>query len=57
MEDTEVRTLLAKYAVTGDLTIKPMTQLSGGEVTKVRFAVFTWIPPLVVGSTKEQLNK
>ena len=41
MEDTEVRTLLAKYAVTGDLTIKPMTQLSGGEVTKVRFALLS----------------
>ncbi len=41
MDDTEVRTLLAKYAVTGDLTIKPMTQLSGGEVTKVRFALLS----------------
>lgn len=41
MEDTEIRTLLAKYAVTGDLTIKPMTQLSGGEVTKVRFALLS----------------
>ena len=41
MDDTEIRTLLAKYAVTGDLTIKPMTQLSGGEVTKVRFALLS----------------
>lgn len=39
MEDKEIRTLLAKYAVTGDLTIKPMTELSGGEITKVRFAL------------------
>lgn len=41
MDDTEIRTLLAKYAITGDLTIKPMTQLSGGEVTKVRFALLS----------------
>lgn len=41
MDDTEIRTLLAKYAVTGDLTIKPMMQLSGGEVTKVRFALLS----------------
>ena len=39
MEDKDIRTLLAKYAVTGDLTIKPMTELSGGEITKVRFAL------------------
>lgn len=41
MEDKEIRTLLAKYAVTGDLTIKPMTELSGGEITKVRFALLS----------------
>lgn len=41
MDDTEIRTLLAKYAITGDLTIKSMKQLSGGEVTKVRFALLS----------------
>ena len=41
MDDKDIRTLLAKYAVTGDLTIKPMTELSGGEVTKVRFALLS----------------
>lgn len=41
MEDKDIRTLLAKYAVTGDLTIKPMTELSGGEITKVRFALLS----------------
>lgn len=41
MEDKDTRTLLAKYAITGDLTIKPMTELSGGEVTKVRFALLS----------------
>lgn len=41
MSDTEIRTLLAKYAITGDLTIKSMKQLSGGEVTKVRFALLS----------------
>ena len=41
MEDKDIRTLLAKYAVTGDLTIKPMYELSGGEITKVRFALLS----------------
>lgn len=41
MDDTAIRTLLAKYAITGDLTIKLMKQLSGGEVTKVRFALLS----------------
>ena len=39
MEDKDVRTLLAKYAVTGDLTVKPMTEPSGAEIAKVRFAL------------------
>lgn len=41
MNDVDIRGLLAKYAVTGDLTIKPMTELSGGEITKVRFALLS----------------
>lgn len=38
LEDTKIRTLLAQYAITNELTMKPMKQLSGGEITKVRFA-------------------
>lgn len=38
LDDTKIRTLLAKFAVTGELAIKPMNTLSGGEAAKVRFA-------------------
>ncbi|HEY8444919.1 MAG TPA: ABC-F family ATP-binding cassette domain-containing protein [Bacilli bacterium] len=38
LDDTEIRKILAKYGIVGDLALKMMTQLSGGEVAKVRFA-------------------
>ena len=41
LDDTKIRTLLAQYAITNELTIKPMKQLSGGEMTKVRFAILS----------------
>jgi ATPase subunit of ABC transporter with duplicated ATPase domains len=39
MENKDIRDLLAKYGIIGDLAIKSMLQLSGGELTKVRFAL------------------
>ncbi|MDD4212461.1 MAG: ABC-F family ATP-binding cassette domain-containing protein [Bacilli bacterium] len=38
MNDLEIRNILAQYGIIGELAIKSMKQLSGGEVTKVRFA-------------------
>ena len=38
MDDGQIRSVLAKYGIIGDLAIKTMDQLSGGEVAKVRFA-------------------
>ena len=38
MDDKDVRSLLNRYGITGDLVIKPINKLSGGEISKVRFA-------------------
>ena len=39
--DGELRTVLASAGIKGDLAIKPMKELSGGEQTKVRLALMT----------------
>lgn len=38
MTDEEIRSLLARYGVVEELPLKPFTQLSGGEIAKVRLA-------------------
>ncbi|MFA6890190.1 MAG: ATP-binding cassette domain-containing protein, partial [Bacilli bacterium] len=38
MNDFDIRNILAQYGIIGELATKPMLQLSGGEITKVRFA-------------------
>ena len=38
MDDKDVRSLLNRYGITSDLVIKPINKLSGGEISKVRFA-------------------
>lgn len=38
LDDGKIRALLAKYGVTGELPLKTLDQLSGGELAKVRFA-------------------
>lgn len=38
MIDTKIRDILGKYGIVGELAIKKMSELSGGELTKVRFA-------------------
>ncbi|HKM29998.1 MAG TPA: ABC-F family ATP-binding cassette domain-containing protein [Bacilli bacterium] len=38
MEDKNVRSLLNRYGITSDLAVKPINKLSGGEISKVRFA-------------------
>lgn len=38
MDDKNVRDLLGRYGVTGEIALRPMDKLSGGELTKVRFA-------------------
>ncbi len=43
MTDQEIRSILALYGIIGENAIKSMTQLSGGEVTKVRFAKMSLI--------------
>ena len=40
-DDQKIRSILGKYGITGDLAIKPFSELSGGEQTKVRFARLT----------------
>ncbi len=39
--DGELRSVLATAGIKGDLAIKPMTMMSGGEQTKVRLALMT----------------
>ncbi len=39
--DGELRTILAKVGIKGDLAIKKMTELSGGQQTKVRLALMS----------------
>lgn len=38
MDDLEIRSVLARYGISGDLPLKSMATLSGGEAAKVRFA-------------------
>ena len=38
MEDKKVRDLLGIYGIIGELAVKKLSELSGGEITKVRFA-------------------
>lgn len=38
MNDGEIQSILAIYGIKGTLALKSMLQLSGGEITKVRFA-------------------
>ena len=38
MDDIEIRSLLGKVGLSGELAIKDMDKLSGGEVTKARLA-------------------
>ena len=38
MIDTKIRDILGKYGIVGELAIKKLSELSGGELTKVRFA-------------------
>jgi ATPase subunit of ABC transporter with duplicated ATPase domains len=38
MEDVKARDLLGRFGISGELAIKTMDKLSGGELTKVRFA-------------------
>ncbi len=38
-EDKKIRSILGKYGITGDLAIKKFSELSGGEITKVRFSL------------------
>lgn len=40
-EDGKIRKILGVVGITGDLAIKPLHELSGGELTKVRFARLT----------------
>jgi len=40
-EDQELRSVLAKVGIKGDLALKDMNQLSGGEQTRVRIALMT----------------
>ncbi len=41
MDNKSIRDLLAQYAIIGDLVIKSMKELSGGEQTKCRFALLS----------------
>ena len=38
MDDKKIRDILGRYGIVGELAIKPLEELSGGELTKVRFA-------------------
>lgn len=40
--DVEYRTHLGRYGVTGELALRPITSLSGGQKSRVAFAVMTW---------------
>ena len=41
VEDSKIRKVLGVVGITGDLAMKPMKELSGGELAKVRFARLT----------------
>jgi len=66
-EDGELRSILAKLGIKGDLALKDMNQMSGGEQTRVRLALMTMKKSNVLildeptnhldKNTKEQLFK
>ena len=39
LDKTQVRTLLGRFGVRSDLALRPMNELSGGEITKTRLAI------------------
>ena len=41
LDDSKIRSIMGKYGITGDLAMKPFSELSGGELTKVRFSRLT----------------
>ena len=41
MTDGDIRSVLAKLGIKGDLALKSMKELSGGEQTRVRLALMT----------------
>jgi len=43
--DVEYRSHLGRYGVTGDLAMRPISSLSGGQKSRVAFAVMTWHQP------------
>ncbi|XP_057304553.1 ATP-binding cassette sub-family F member 3-like [Hydractinia symbiolongicarpus] len=43
--DVEYRSHLGKYGVTGELAMRPISSLSGGQKSRVAFAVMTWHEP------------
>jgi len=43
--DVEYRSHLGKYGVTGDLAMRPISSLSGGQKSRVAFALMTWHEP------------
>lgn len=59
MEDTKVRNLLAQFGIAGELALKTMDKLSGGEQTKVRFALLTLEPSnlLILDEPTNHLDK
>jgi ATPase subunit of ABC transporter with duplicated ATPase domains len=59
MEDTKVRNLLAQFGIVGELALKTMDKLSGGEQTKVRFALLILEPSnlLILDEPTNHLDK
>jgi len=43
--DVEYRSHLGRYGVTGELALRPISSLSGGQKSRVAFAVMTWHEP------------
>lgn len=43
--DVEYRSHLGRYGVTGDLAMRPISSLSGGQKSRVAFALMTWHEP------------
>jgi len=41
MTNEEIRKVLAKFGITDDLPLRPMAELSGGEISRVRLALLT----------------
>ncbi|XP_065656487.1 ATP-binding cassette sub-family F member 3 isoform X2 [Hydra vulgaris] len=44
-QDVEYRSHLGRYGVTGDLAMRSISSLSGGQKSRVAFAVMTWHEP------------